>query len=67
MSFIIGILMGIYIGMVISMVLTEDIKKDCKMCPHEDTDKCKACKPIESDSRTIHISDKQIPTHTKKE
>lgn len=43
MSFIIGIFMGIYIGMVISMVLTEDIKRDCRMCPHEDTDKCRTC------------------------
>ncbi len=43
MSFIIGLFAGIFIGMVLSMVLTEDIKKDCKMCPHEDTDKCKTC------------------------
>ena len=43
MSFIIGILMGIYIGMVISMVLTEGEKRDCKMCPDEDTDACKTC------------------------
>ena len=34
--------MGIYIGMVISMLLSED-GKDCRMCPDEDTDKCKTC------------------------